>query len=165
MPIEKLKAHEAVNPKHVGELVRQLRLDRCFKSPVVADKKTLVVLDGHHRLAAGKKLGLTKIPVYLVNYFDVSIRVYLRRKKMNLPRPGGRGFFFSFASLGKMDIQNIKNSVIDMGLSNNVFPKKTTRHLLPYRPRQINVPLEECFRGLEKNKNYVKKKLGKTDLL
>lgn len=123
--IDKLKIHEAVDKKKVEGLERQIKKDGFLKNPVVADKKTLVVLDGHHRLAALKKMGAKKIPVFLVDYKSNKVRVYLRRKKLM--------------------IKIIKEKVIEMGLSNRVFPFKTTRHLLSFRPRNINIKIKKLF--------------------
>jgi ParB-like chromosome segregation protein Spo0J len=80
------------------------------------------VLDGHHRLNALKKLGYKKIPVFLVNYRSKDIRVYLRRKNIF------------------MDL--LKKMVIKSGKEKRLFPDKTTRHLLKYRPKNIKVDLK-----------------------
>ena len=36
-------------------------------------KKDYMILDGHHRFATAKKLGLKKIPAILVDYDDVDV--------------------------------------------------------------------------------------------
>jgi ParB-like chromosome segregation protein Spo0J len=121
--INKLKPHEAVNSQHLRKLVSEIKKEGKLKNPVVVDKKSLVVLDGHHRLEALKILGCRKIPVFLVNYKSKEIRVYLRRKEL----------------LMKL----IKEAVISRGKNGKLFPYKTTRHLLKKRPKGINVDLKE----------------------
>ncbi|GAG02374.1 unnamed protein product, partial [marine sediment metagenome] len=74
--INKLKSHEAVNKKHLDVLLGEIKKDGVLKHPVVVDRKTNVILDGHHRVTALKKLGIKKIPVYLVDYMNKEIRVY-----------------------------------------------------------------------------------------
>jgi uncharacterized protein (DUF1015 family) len=122
LAIDRLRDHEAVNKKRLKELVAQLEKVGYIKNPVVVDEKTLVVLDGHHRLAALKKLGINRIPCYLVDYASDEVKVYLRRKEL-------------MSTV-------IKKAVINMGISNRVFPQKTTRHLLKSRPRKVNIRLE-----------------------
>jgi len=125
LPINQLKNHEAVYQGQVRKLVREISRDGCLKNPVVADKKTKVLLDGHHRVAALKKLGVRKAPVFLVDYKSRRIKVYLRRKEL-------------MADL-------IKEAVVKVGLSDRVFPYKTTRHLLKSRPKNINVRIEKLL--------------------
>jgi len=123
--IGKLRSHEAVSSKRVRELVERIRKDGCLKNPVVADQETLVVLDGHHRVAALKRLGVKKAPVSLVDYKNGEVRVYLRQKEI----------------LMKL----IKEAVIQKGLSGEVFPAKTTRHLIQSRVRNINYRLKKLL--------------------
>lgn len=73
--VEKLHIHEEVLPDVLHELVEQIRADGCFKHPVIVDSKTLVVLDGTHRVAAAEKLGCRFIPVCLVEYENPHIKV------------------------------------------------------------------------------------------
>jgi len=118
--IGKLRSHEAISRQRLKEVFCRIKNDGFLRSPVVADRKTLIVLDGHHRLAALKSLGCQKIPVVLVDYLDPAIKVYLRRKNLLM-------------SL-------LKEIIIRRALMGNSFPYKTTRHLLSKRPR-IKTPL------------------------
>jgi len=121
--INKLKSHEAIEPKRLSKLVKRIKRDGYLRDPIVVDRKSLVILDGHHRLYALKVLGCKKVPVYLIDYKSNNVRVYLRRKEliMNL----------------------IKKAVITKGKEGKPFPYKTTRHLLKYRPREINIDLKK----------------------
>ncbi len=116
--INKLRSHEEVDLKHVNELVCKIRKDGFLRNPVIVEDKHLVILDGHHRFMALKKLRMRVIPSYLVPYGKV--KVFLRRK---------------------IDIANIKKEVISHALNHKLFPSKTTRHLIKNRPRNINVNL------------------------
>ena len=120
--LSKLKPHEAIEQKRLKRLVERIKRDGCLKAPIVADQVSLVILDGHHRLQALKILGCKKIPVFLVNYRNDNVRVYLRRKELLM--------------------RLIKEAVIAKGERGELFPPKTTRHLLQFRPRNINIRLE-----------------------
>jgi hypothetical protein len=73
--IEKLHIHEEVIPDIFRKLTEDIRTDACFKHPVIVDSKTLVVLDGMHRVAAAQKLGCRLIPVCLVEYNNPNIQI------------------------------------------------------------------------------------------
>jgi len=73
--VEKLHIHEEVIPDILHKLTEDIRADACFKHPVIVDSKTLVVLDGMHRVAAAQKLGCHFIPVCLVEYNNPQIKI------------------------------------------------------------------------------------------
>ena len=73
--VEKLHIHEEVIPDILRRLTEDIRADGYFKHPVIVDSKTLVVLDGMHRVAAAEKLGCRFIPVCLVEYDNPHIKV------------------------------------------------------------------------------------------
>lgn len=60
-----LKQHERTNRKHVLELIEQIESDGHVKDPIIVDKNTMIILDGHHRFNALKWLGLKRVPVFL----------------------------------------------------------------------------------------------------
>ena len=75
LDISALRPHEEVIPELRDYLVRSIKADRCVKNPVIVDERSLVVLDGVHRVAALQKLGIRRIPVCLVDYRNPAIRV------------------------------------------------------------------------------------------
>jgi len=118
--IESLKIHEMINLRHLCDLQKQISKDGCIKVPIIVDKKSLVVLDGHHRLNCCKNLGFKKIPCMLVDYIaDPEIRVYSRRKSFEIT----------------------KKIVVAAGLTGSLFPQKTTRHFVPYKFKNVFIPL------------------------
>ncbi len=123
--IDKLISHEMVCFKRLKQVRNDLLVKGFIKNPVVVDRKNNIILDGHHRVAALKQLGASKIPAYLVNYQDKNIGVTLRRKE------------FSFA--------DIKQAVINYCLQGKIFPSKTTRHLIRNRPKNINIKISKLY--------------------
>lgn len=122
--IQSLHIHESTDPKNIVKVKHQIEQVGCFTEPIIVDAMHLVVLDGHHRLKSCKLLGLTKIPCMMVDYLhDTSIHVQPRRK--NIPVT--------------------KETVIRMGLSPHVFPRKTTRHTIPHRVTNLRIPLTELM--------------------
>lgn len=108
LTISELKPHEEVSRRRVLEVIKMIKKAGKFTEPILVEKNTFVILDGHHRVEAMKILGYKKIPAKLVNYVDVSVS--LRRK--NLPS------------------QIIKEVVLYLASKNIVLPQKTTRHCL-----------------------------------
>ena len=68
--VHKLKEHEQTDPLRLEELKVLLLKDNSQRNPIIVDKRTLVVIDGHHRLNALKLLDYSKIAVHYVNYYD-----------------------------------------------------------------------------------------------
>ena len=74
--VDKLYIHEEIIPSVLKWLVDKIKSDGVFKDPIVVDEKTLVVLDGMHRVAAAKQLDFKYIPVCLVDYDSPLIGLY-----------------------------------------------------------------------------------------
>lgn len=125
--VDKLKGHEKTNLRRLRSLMVEIVSDGCLKRPVVVDRKTLVILDGHHRHKVFKMLGLRKIPVFFVDYLgNNKVRVYLRRKELM--------------------VELIKEAVLKRALKGRLFPEKTTRHLIKNRPAKINYSLKKLMK-------------------
>ncbi|MFA6427729.1 MAG: ParB N-terminal domain-containing protein [Candidatus Magasanikbacteria bacterium] len=125
LDISQLKTHEKTSPKRVRKVVELIKKKGQFIKPIIVEKNTHVILDGHHRIEALKKLGYTRAPCFLVDYMDDEVRVYLRRKDlpMNL----------------------IKQFILSVALTDNSFERKTTRHYIPDRRGKIHVALEKLL--------------------
>lgn len=122
LQISLLKSHEAIDFEKLNTFIGKLKKDGCIRNPVIVDNKHFIIIDGHYRTAALKKLGAKKIPTVLVDYKNDNIKVYLRRK---------------------LFMQIVKDAVVDHALNNNVFPEKTTRHFIKKRIRNINMKLDK----------------------
>lgn len=122
--LSKLKEHEKIDKDHLVKIKHLIEKSGVFKEPIIVDKDNLVILDGHHRFNSCKQLGLTKIPCLTVDYInDSKIKVVARRKKFKIN----------------------KEIVMNMGLSNKVFPAKTTKHYIPYRIKQLKIPIKKLL--------------------
>lgn len=102
-----LRPHEDIDTERLERLIAEINNAGTFYPPVLVDRRSQVILDGHHRWRASTRLALAVLPCYVVDYFgDPTIRVISRRP----------------------DIAVTKQSVIDMALSGKTYPRKTTRH-------------------------------------
>ncbi len=73
--VSKLHIHEEIIPEMYEKLVEKIRQDGFFKDPVIVDEKTLVVLDGMHRVAAAQTLKFPYMPVCLIDYDNPEVKL------------------------------------------------------------------------------------------
>ena len=71
--VNQLHIHEEVIPDVAEKLASKIKSEGQFTNPIMADEKSLVVLDGMHRVAAMQKIGYRFIPVCLVDYLDPNV--------------------------------------------------------------------------------------------
>ena len=67
--------HEEIVPELLEQLIADIKQNNAVKDPVIVDKRSLVVLDGMHRVAALERLGCTRLPVCEVDYRHPAIKV------------------------------------------------------------------------------------------
>lgn len=84
--ISTLKGHEKVDAQKLADLKNQIESDGILKRSIAVDVNTNVVLDGHHRTAALKLLGCSKIPVLFVDYKSSEIGVKTSEKGEECPK-------------------------------------------------------------------------------
>ena len=131
--ISKLKPLELVFPRHLENLSKMLLDSGVIKSPILADRKTGIVLDGSHRYIFFLKNGYKNVPVVFVNYQDENIRV-------------GSKLIHRFLIDSELNIS--KAEVVDRGLTGRLFTPRTTRHFFPFRKNEfVNLKLSELRKG------------------
>jgi hypothetical protein len=106
--IEELREHEEIRPDYLEALKNEILLDGMLRMPICIDKNTCIILDGHHRLQALKRLGCKKIPVVLVDYQSPEIKVIPWREGETMT----------------------KEKIIDTALSGKRMPSKTSKHMI-----------------------------------
>lgn len=116
----RLHAHEQFVEARVAELQAKMAKQGAVPVAIVADAKSLVILDGHHRYEALKRLGCRRVPVMLVDYHRADIRVSTWREGESPPE---------------------KDEVIAQALVGKLFPPKSTRHFFPWKFAEHPVPL------------------------
>jgi len=85
--VESLIPHEETIESLTKDIGEAIRRDGFVIHPIIADKKSLVVIDGMHRAAALKYLRTYMAPVYLVDYMgeEISLRSWYRTVKKTIP--------------------------------------------------------------------------------
>jgi len=108
MPINLLRPHENVDLKILNRLIESIESDGVLKRGIVIDRKTYVILDGHHRVKALEILNCDKVPCLLIDYSSPQVLVSPWR---------GEGLIS-------------KSLIIKAGLTGRLLPPKTSKHML-----------------------------------
>ena len=122
VPVETLLPHEKVEEHRVDNLEKMTLRWRAYTKPLLVDRKTGTILDGHHRTKVAVRMELKCLPCVLVDYLEddgISVSVW--------------------PNSGRDSIQ--KEEVVEAALSGNLFEPKTSRHMLSDHLPPISVPL------------------------
>ena len=114
----KLNPIEEYSEERVNWLQKKIISEGYWSKPISVAKEHNLIMDGHHRLEASLKLGLSKVPCFIFSYKD--IQVYSLRQDIKVNR--------------EIIIMNFVKSII--------FPYKTAKHDLP-NSKFDPLPLEE----------------------
>jgi L-serine kinase (ADP) len=108
LPIGDLKTHEEAEPERVRRVMRQMKSTGLVRKAIVVDSKSMVVLDGVHRLSALRLLGAAKVPAWMIDYSRDDVVVLSKDRKSEVP----------------------KEVVIDAATLGPKLPPKSTRHMV-----------------------------------
>jgi len=119
VPVADLREHEEVVESKVRALARELERERVFTEPIWVARGSLIILNGHHRAAAARRLGAERVPAWVLDYDSDLVR--LDRWTPGPPIS--------------------KDEVVRRAATGEKFPPRTTRHSLavpvPSRPTPL----------------------------
>ena len=124
VPLEWLKPHERIKERNRDKLLDMTKRWNGYTKPLIVDKRTGSILDGHHRFAIAALLELKRLPVICVDYLDdekITVGTW----------PGSDRETLS------------KQEVLEMSLSGELFPPKTSRHIIAEHLPPIFISLQE----------------------
>ena len=76
VPVEWLKPHEEIKPRNRDKLLEMTKRWGGYTKPLIVDRVTGAILDGHHRYSIALELNLAQLPVIAVDYLlDETIEV------------------------------------------------------------------------------------------
>lgn len=76
LPLDSLHPHEEVIDVELEEFCTSLETKGVFFRPILVDRASRVVLDGHHRVEGLRRLGAVKVPAILVDYRDDELELH-----------------------------------------------------------------------------------------
>lgn len=132
VPLSRLRAHEQTLTYKVSEIEHLTRQWGLYKKPLLVDRYSGAILDGHHRFEVAKKLNLKCVPCVLIDYVnDSSIGVDI------------------WPYCGRNSIT--KQQVIKAALTGKLFPPKTSRHRISDGLPAISIPLSRLEEPAKEN--------------
>jgi uncharacterized protein (DUF1015 family) len=116
--IDFLKCHEEVVESRLNSFLNYLQAleGDILVSSIIVCSETHIIIDGHHRYHALKKLGLSKVPVTFVNYQSESIKAYF-------------------------DDRLLKNDIIEIVKKGNLLPPKSSKHVIWDERKKVYMPI------------------------
>lgn len=120
-----LRDTEEVDEEHVTRLVETIQRDGVWRVPICVERTHHLVMDGHHRTEAARRMGLRHVPCLRFDYAQV--RVTSRRPGLHVT----------------------PEDVIARGLSGRIYPVKTTRHEFPVDLPDCAYPIDALKREQE----------------
>lgn len=124
LPLDLLRLHEEICREDVVQLYSEVVKDGVLKKPLLVEDKYYIVLDGHHRYAVLKMINAKVAPALLVDYYSPLIEVSSWRDNCSVT----------------------KDMVVDAGLTRQLLPHKTSRHILRgVTIPEVNIPLKELM--------------------
>ena len=132
MNINELKEHEEVESKHLEKLKKRIKRDKILKKPILVDKDTKIIIDGHTKFNSLKQLGYSKIPTFLIDYNspEILVRTWRNNEKIT------------------------KKDILLAGLNGKKFPPKTSKHMIRIGNNLKHISV------VERRINVLLKKLG-----
>ncbi|KMV30232.1 hypothetical protein AB733_12490 [Photobacterium swingsii] len=121
--IDLIKETEEHIPSRVEWLAERIKDEGIWRVPVLLEKTTYAIMDGHHRYNVAKKLGLKRIPAILLSYDSSSVVVTSWRD----------------------DFKVDKQLVLDYIKAGEIFPHKTTKHIIKPAPKEIQIPISFLY--------------------
>lgn len=107
VPVASLHPHEMVDEKDVEQLTQTLGASGLLEEPIWVSDQDGVILNGHHRFAALKRLGARRIPAWVIDYSDPAMKLGRWSPGPPLEKP----------------------EVLRRGRAGSLFPPKTSRHV------------------------------------
>ncbi len=125
IPLSDLRPHEEFTEDSVRSLAYKIRRAARFTTPVCVDEEYRIILDGHHRAEALKRIGCRLVPAYLFPYpsNEVSVTIW----------PG----------CGRESIT--EQEIINAARAGRKFPSKTSRHIFHTALKEVEVMLAELY--------------------
>jgi hypothetical protein len=118
-----LKAHEQIEQKNLLELIARLRRTKLISEPIWVARGSWVILNGHHRVEALRRMGAERAPAWVLDY-DSEL-IHLERWHPGPP-------------IAKIE-------VVRRAEEGHLFPPKTTRHRLEFDLPPRSTPLSELL--------------------
>ncbi|MCE4623060.1 MAG: ParB N-terminal domain-containing protein [Desulfurococcales archaeon] len=154
LELSALIPHEQVKPSRLEEIQTRIMQDKFLLKPIIVDEKTLIVVDGHHRLAALKRIGARRAPVLFIDYIrDIDrLQVIVPLKNIARYRSSTEELIASITNRGgtvgmepRVRIEVQEKGFLLEHLGRSLLPPKTTIHYTWAKNYYSLVPLSLLY--------------------
>jgi L-serine kinase (ADP) len=76
LPVDSLHPHEQTDEADVDRLVDEIRRLGLVREPIWVSKEEGVILNGHHRYASLRRLGVRSVPAWVIDYADPAMELH-----------------------------------------------------------------------------------------
>ncbi|MEQ1966509.1 transcriptional regulator [Xenorhabdus nematophila] len=121
--LKKLHPHEEINPINLAILLEKIHREGQWRIPLIIDKDTGIIMDGHHRYHVAVISGFSVAPCYEMSYSSEKVMVFDWKT--------GHSFCYK--------------RIIDCVKSGRLFPPKTTRHYFTETFDVVRIKLDELY--------------------
>lgn len=118
--VDDLRPHEEIFGERIPALMRKIVDSGVWQVPVLVERSSGAIMDGHHRWTVARQLGLRWIPAVVLDYADPRLTLGSWTNREFTPR-----------------------DVIEAALSGRLLPQKSTRHKLFPPLSLVSVPLSQ----------------------
>ncbi len=125
LDVELLHSHEEIRPELLERVMQEIKEDGYVKKPILVADKVYVILDGHHRFEALRRLGCRRVPAYVIDYFSELVELTL----------------WPTAKVKRVQ----KEDVVERGRAGLLYTPKTTRHTLKIQLPDVFTDLEDLM--------------------
>ena len=154
LELSALIPHEQVMPSRLQEIQTRILQDKFLIKPIIVDEKTLIVVDGHNRLTALKRIGARRAPVLLIDYTrDIDrLQVMVPPKNIARYRSSIEELIASITNRGgavgmepRVRIEVQEKGFLLEHLGRSLLPPKTTIHYTWAKNYYSLVPLSLLY--------------------
>jgi glycerol-3-phosphate cytidylyltransferase len=128
--LTELKPHLATDPQSVKDVQKDILYTNLMQKAITVDRRTKVIVNGHHRYQAIVDLGYHKIPVWYVDYLEDE-RI----------------------TFGPVSLVHDKQRIIEAGQSGQLLPQCAALHLISGEIANFTEP--DCYVPLDMLKTRV----------
>ncbi|MDC9594782.1 ParB N-terminal domain-containing protein [Xenorhabdus sp. IM139775] len=121
--LKTLYPHEETDPVSLAILLDKINQEGQWTNPLIIDRYTRIIMDGHHRYNVAVILGFSVVPCYETSYSSKKVTV--------LDWKTGEPFCYK--------------RIIDCVKSGRIFPPKTTRHYFTELFDKVRINLDELY--------------------
>ncbi len=116
--VKDLRPHEEIKQKNLQKMIKHVEKIQGYYIPILVDKDTKTILDGHHRYHSALHLGINRIPAIEINYLQddsITVKAWEGKEEMNIT----------------------KDSILEAAKKGELYPPKTSKHIIQSVPEQF----------------------------